>query len=62
MQRMEVNLQKDFHEMRKFIQSAEPAVGVTGTRVKTYTGRPIDILKASKAECAAKKKALSPEQ
>ena len=45
--------------MRKYIQSAEP-VGVTGTRVKTYAGRPIDIIKASK-EDAAKRKS-SPEQ
>ena len=41
MEAMEDNLYQNFHEMRKYIQSADPP-GVQGTRVKTFQGRPGD--------------------
>ena len=44
---MEANLYKKFHEMRKFIKSADP-VGIRGTRVKTFVERPFEQIKASR--------------
>lgn len=42
---MQANLYKEFKKMKKYVE--EPT-GVTGTRVKTFSGHPSDILKASK--------------
>ena len=44
---MEANLYKNFHEMRKFIKSADP-VGIQGTRVKTFAEPRFEQIKASR--------------
>ena len=56
LKQLEVNLQADFREMRKLVQSADP-VGVQGTRMKTYEGRPRDQVLASRGV----KKGQSPD-
>ena len=44
-QKVQAGLYKDFFEMKKFVE--EPT-GVTGTRVKTFSGHPSDLIKAGR--------------